>query len=72
MAKKGSKFNKHSSEFKIMVVEDYLSGKNGGYKTLIKKHGMKSTKQLRDWISKFKQNPELLALNGGGRPKRLS
>lgn len=30
MAKKGSKFTKYSPEFKLQVVEDYLSGKSGG------------------------------------------
>ncbi|MDB8637873.1 transposase, partial [Streptococcus mutans] len=30
MAKKGSKFAKYSSEFKLQVVKDYLSGKSGG------------------------------------------
>ena len=36
MAKKGSKFNKYTYEFKVMVVEDYLSGKSGGIDTITK------------------------------------
>ncbi|BDD40644.1 transposase [Streptococcus ruminantium] len=37
MAKKGSKFTKYPPEFKIQVVEDYLSGKSGGMDSIVKK-----------------------------------
>ena len=36
MAKKGSKFTKYPPEFKIQVVEDYLSGKSGGMTSIVK------------------------------------
>lgn len=60
MAKKGSSFNKYTFEFKIMVVEDYLSGNSGGLIPVAKKHGVKSEKQIREWLKKYRVSPELL------------
>jgi len=76
MAKKGSKFNKYSYEFKIMVVEDYLCGNSGGIDKVSKKHGLKSNRQIRDWLKLYQNDPTLLNLetrgrNSMGRPKSI-
>jgi len=77
MAKKGSKFNKYSYEFKIMVVEDYLSGNSGGIRNITKKYNLKSTWQIRSWTKIYKENPNALAIStrglskSGGRPKSV-
>jgi transposase-like protein len=42
----------YSSELKEAVVMDYLSG-IGFHMDLCKKYGIKSTRQLRNWISKY-------------------
>ncbi|NLQ56165.1 transposase [Streptococcus mutans] len=77
MAKKGSKFTKYSSEFKLQVVKDYLSGKSGGMSSIVKKYGkygLKSDNQGLTWTRKYRENPALLTqdLRGTkstGRPK---
>lgn len=58
MAKKGSKFAKYSSEFKLQVVKDYLSGKSGGMPSIVKKYGLKSDNQGLTWTRKYRENPE--------------
>lgn len=60
MAKKGSKFKKYSLEFKLQVVQDYLSNKYGGVDAITKKHGLKSSRQVRDWLKLYEENPALL------------
>jgi len=45
---------KYSDEFKVMIVREYLTGRLG-YNTLIKKYGMKSTGQLRAWVSAYEK-----------------
>lgn len=60
MAKKGSKFTKYPPEFKIQVVEDYLSGKSGGMDSIVKKYGLKSNNQVLTWTRKYRENPQLL------------
>jgi len=52
MAKKGSKFQKYELSFKIALVEKYLRGEGGGIKRLAKENGLKSSRQLQDWIKK--------------------
>ena len=74
MAKKGSKFTKYSSEFKLQIVKDYLSGKSGGMPSIVKKYGLKSDNQGLTWTRKYRENPALLTqdLRGTkstGRPK---
>jgi len=66
MAKKGSKFNKYSYEFKIQVVEDYMSGKKGSMVSVAKNHGLKSKTQVEEWVKKYKENPILLAEDNRG------
>ncbi len=74
MAKKGSKFKKYSLEFKLQVVQDYLSNKYGGVDAITKKHGLKSSRQVRDWLKLYEENPALLGQDkrgkkSTGRPK---
>lgn len=74
MAKKGSKFNKYSYEFKVMVVLDYLSGKSGGLLTIVKKYELKSHTQIKDWVKKYREKPKLLSIEtrrDPGRPKSI-
>lgn len=67
MAKKGSKFTKYPPEFKLQVVEDYLSGKSGGTPAIAKKYGLKSDYQVRSWTRKYQENPALLSQDLRGR-----
>lgn len=70
MAKKGSKFNKYSYEFKIALIEEYLSGHFGGYDAISKRYKMKSSKQLRDWVKKYKEDPQSLTVETRGRKSK--
>ena len=45
---------KYSLIFKLKVVTAYLNG-DGGYEYLTKKYGVKTTSQVRRWISAFKE-----------------
>lgn len=45
---------KYSLIFKLKVVTAYLNGE-GGYEYLTKKYGVKTTSQVRRWISVFKE-----------------
>ena len=45
---------KYSLIFKLKVVTAYLNGE-GGYEYLTKKYGVKTTSQVRRWISAFKK-----------------
>jgi len=45
---------KYSDDFKVTIVREYLTGRLG-FEALTKKHGMKSTGQLRAWVSAYKQ-----------------
>lgn len=45
---------KYSLIFKLKVVTAYLNGE-GGYEYLTKKYGVKTTSQVRHWISAFKE-----------------
>jgi transposase-like protein len=67
MAKKGTKFNKYTTEFKREAVEKYLSGELGGMTSATRKLGLKSDRQLRDWVKLYRQDPELLKQNNRGK-----
>jgi transposase len=56
MAKKGSIFKKYSPEFKLRVVEAYLSGKYGGLEGVTKAFEMKSKTQIREWVKHYQDN----------------
>jgi transposase-like protein len=57
MAKKREKYIYHDLEFKKKLVKLYLDGV-GGFSTIAKEYGLKDTRQLRDWVRKYK-NGEL-------------
>lgn len=76
MAKKGSKFTKYPPEFKLQVVEDYLSGQSGGMPAIVKKYGLKSDNQVLTWTRKYQEDPALLnqdlrGRNSAGRSKTI-
>lgn len=68
----------YSKEFKIMVVEEYLSGKSGGIVQIAKKYSIPKDYMVTLWTRKYKTNgPESLGENRGkakgirkGRPKK--
>ncbi|MBU5426305.1 helix-turn-helix domain-containing protein [Tissierella pigra] len=60
-----SKNTIYSEEVKNMAVRDYLDGK-GSLSDICKKYGIKSTKQLRNWILKYNSHEELKSSGTGG------
>jgi transposase len=46
--------SKYSEKFKLMVVREYREG-NLGYKFLAKKHGIKSHKQIINWVNNYEK-----------------
>lgn len=75
----GQKRKTYSKEFKTMVVEDYLSGKNGGIYQIAKKYGIPKEYMVSLWTRKYQKNgKESLGENRGkaksirkGRPKKI-
>lgn len=57
----------YSSELKEVAVMDYLAGA-GSYIDLCKKYGIKSTRQLRNWVSKYNGHEKLKSSGTGGVP----
>ncbi len=45
---------KYSYEFKLKVVQEYLSNA-GGYKYLSDKYGIGSSKDLKKWVASYKE-----------------
>ena len=74
----GNKRKTYSKEFKIMVVEDYLSGKNGGIVQIAKKYDIPKDYMVTLWTRKYNEKgPDSLGENRGkakgirkGRPKK--
>ena len=60
MVKKGSQFTTYHPDFKLQVVEDYLSGKSGSLTLIARKYGLKSKSQIEIWVKKYRNNPDLL------------
>jgi len=60
-----SRNQSYSSELKEAAVLDYLSGVNSQME-LCKKYGIKSTRQLHNWISKYNGHEKLKASGTGG------
>lgn len=69
MAKKGSKYNKYTAEFKKEAVERYLSGELGGMTIAAQRLRLKSDRQLRNWLKLYRQDPELLKRDDRGKAK---
>lgn len=58
-ALKPSKYNqRYSKEFKLKCVAAYLAGE-GSYLDITNKFGLKSEKQLRNWVIKYNSHQEL-------------
>ena len=62
-----SKNTFYSEEVKNMAVRDYLSDE-GSLRDICKKYGVRSTKQLQDWIMKYNSHEELKSSGTGGMP----
>lgn len=76
MAKKGTKFQSYSEEFKRLAIESYINGE-GSYLTLSNELGLRSPTQLKTWVRKFEEGTRLSDQRGKsstenplkGRPK---
>jgi transposase-like protein len=62
-----SKNTSYSEKLKNMAVNDYLS-EEGSLRDICKKYGIKSTRQLQDWIMKYNSHEELKSSGTGGMP----
>ena len=62
-----SKNISYSAELKTSAVKDYLAG-SGSYMDLCKKYGIRSTRQLREWILKYNGHETLKTSRSGGTP----
>jgi transposase len=62
-----SKNTSYSVELKTTAVNDYLAG-GGSYMDICRKYGIKSTRQLRDWILKYNGHEKLKTSGRGGMP----
>lgn len=60
-----SKNTSYSEEVKNMAVRDYLS-EEGSLRDICEKYGIRSTKQLQDWILKYNSHEELKSSGTGG------
>jgi transposase-like protein len=60
-----SKNSCYSTSLKEMAVKDYLTGV-GSLSDICKKYGIKSTKQLYDWVLKYNSHEKLKASGTGG------
>ena len=60
----GKPNNKYSPEFKKKAVEKYLNGELGSMAYASRQLGLRSHEQLRQWIKLYKQDPELLKVDG--------
>lgn len=58
---------KYSPELKLNAVLDYLNGK-GSRIEICKKYGIRSTRQLHNWILKYNSHETLTTPNPGGKP----
>lgn len=55
MAKKGSKFNKYTKEFKLEVVQAYLSNEYGGFEQVAKKFSLPDKSRVQDWLRLYNE-----------------
>ena len=60
------KNNSYSVELKYCSVGDYLSGE-GTLREICRKYGIRSTRQLRNWIKLYNGHKELKCHTGGSR-----
>lgn len=57
----------YSAELKNTAVKDYLAG-SGSHMEICKRYGIKSTRQLRNWILKYNSHEKLKTSGTGGIP----
>lgn len=57
-------WNRYSAELKEHAVKDYLDGK-GSQSDIANKYGLRSIKQLHDWIWKYTEGKRLKPTSGG-------
>lgn len=57
----------YSAELKKTAVEDYIAGA-GSHMDVCKRYGIKSTRQLRQWILKYNGHEKLCTSRTGGTP----
>ena len=62
-----SKNSFYSTTLKESAVKDYLAGV-GSQSDICKKYGIKSTKQLRNWVLKYNSHEKLKTSGTGGMP----
>lgn len=65
--KKKRENNSYTYEFKKEACEKYLSGEYGGGMTFCQKFGIRSKRQLYDWVKLYRKDPELLKVDGRGK-----
>lgn len=65
--RKSSKNTSYSASLKQTAVLDYLNGE-GSYRAICKKYGIRSTRQLRNWVIKYNGHEKLKASGTGGKP----
>ncbi|MGV3464597.1 MAG: transposase [Heyndrickxia sp.] len=63
MAKKGTKFQSYTEEFKRLAVERYING-DGSYQTLSMELGLPSSTPLKTWVKKFEDGKKLTDQRG--------
>ena len=59
----------YSKELKLSAINDYLDGK-GSFFTICTKYGIRSEKQLRDWIKVYNSGGILKSSTGGSHMKK--
>lgn len=65
-----AKKNKHySKELKLTAVQDYLAG-NGSLDQVAQKYGLRSEKQLRDWIKRYNTHGDFRSESGGSNVRQ--
>lgn len=55
----------YSAELKMMAVSDYIAGK-GSLDSICEKYGIRSTRQLRNWILQYNSHEKLKSSGTGG------
>lgn len=55
----------YSADLKIQCVEEYLKGETT-MSQLVQKYGLKSSRQIRDWLKKYNSHEELKSSGTGG------
>ena len=61
-----SRNTSYSIELKFKAVQDYLAG-TGSLFCICKKYGIRSTRQLRDWLMKYNSHEKIKSSGTGGK-----